>query len=408
MQGQIPGITQLVSFADSANLDSFSRLRISQPSLVFDAQLTYDLAPLIYEQVTSGGGTVTHSSTNRCAVMTFSSVTGSAYMQSYEHFRYQAGRSQLIFITFNMNGGVANCIKFAGYSDGSNGIEFRMDGTTPKMVRLSDTSAGDLEVTQSNWNIDKLNGTGKSGITLDTSKTQILVIDIQALYVGRVRVGFDIGGNIIYVHEFLHANLIADPYIQTANLPIRVGMTSSSNVTTTMNFICSSVLSEGGDVEAGGYSFSCEGTVTAGSGTRTHLLSLRPKTTFNSITNRSKFILESVDVAVTGNFPVLWELCIGQAISGTTTFNDVNTSYSAYEFNTLGTISGSPTLVVNAGYTTSSASTKLSTSFKTNNKYPITLNAAGAVRSLGTLSLIVTGIGGASACRAFFNFKEIR
>ena len=37
-----------------------------------------------------------------------------------------------------------------------------------------------------------------------------------------------------------------------------------------------------------------------------------------------------------------------------------------------------------------------------------TLTAAGAVRANGTLSLLVTGIGAGSACRALFNFTELR
>jgi hypothetical protein len=36
------------------------------------------------------------------------------------------------------------------------------------------------------------------------------------------------------------------------------------------------------------------------------------------------------------------------------------------------------------------------------------LNAAGAVRANGTITLLVTGIGGTSACRAIMNWKEIR
>lgn len=38
----------------------------------------------------------------------------------------------------------------------------------------------------------------------------------------------------------------------------------------------------------------------------------------------------------------------------------------------------------------------------------MTLDAAGAVRPLGTLSVVATGIGGTSACRAVLNWREIR
>lgn len=36
------------------------------------------------------------------------------------------------------------------------------------------------------------------------------------------------------------------------------------------------------------------------------------------------------------------------------------------------------------------------------------LDAAGAVRSLGTLSVIVTGLGGTSACRCNLTWEEVR
>ena len=122
-----------VAIRDSANLDAFSRLRVSNPLILHNSQFTYDLAPIIYEQITNGtGATITYDSTNRYALMTFSSTPtgGKSYMQTYEYLPYQPGRSQLAFVTFNMIAGVANTLKFAGYSDGVNGVEFQLDGTT--------------------------------------------------------------------------------------------------------------------------------------------------------------------------------------------------------------------------------------------------------------------------------------
>ena len=92
-----------ITVGDGANLDAFSRVRVSEPSAVFDAQFTYDLQPLVFEQITANGGTVTYDSINNMAIPTFTSATtgGSAYMQTYEYFRYQPGRGGLVFVTFN-------------------------------------------------------------------------------------------------------------------------------------------------------------------------------------------------------------------------------------------------------------------------------------------------------------------
>ena len=119
-----------VAIMGGPNVDAFSRLRVSSPSYVFDGQLTYDLQPLLFEQITAqSGATIAHDATNRMALMTFSSTPtgGKAIMQTYEHFRYTSGRSQLVFLTFNFKEGVANTLKFAGYSDGTEGIEFQLN-----------------------------------------------------------------------------------------------------------------------------------------------------------------------------------------------------------------------------------------------------------------------------------------
>ena len=404
--------SQLKLSTDNAAGDAFGRLRTSLPVSLFDGQLTYDLQPILFEQVTAeANATVTHDATNRNAVMTFAATPtgGRAEMQTYEHFRYRAGHSHLAYITFNMNGGVANVLKYAGYSNSNNGIEFQLDGLTPQVAILSDTSHGDEVITQPNWNIDTLDGTGPSGLTLDVTKTQILVIDFQALYVGRVRVGFDLSGVVVWVHEFDHANIDAFPYIQTANLPIRCGMTCTGTVSTTVNFICCTVQTESSGEATEGFQFSEDGTVTAASGAPTHLLSIQPKTTFNSITNRTKIVIDSVNLIVTtGSNPVKWTLCLGDVLTGTTAFNDVNTDYSAMQFNTAGTTSGTPAIIIATGFLTASAQSRGAASSEVNSKYPITLDVAGAVRTLGRATLLVEGIGGTSPVRGAINWTEIR
>jgi hypothetical protein len=103
-------------------------------------------------------------------------------------------------------------------------------------------------VAQANWNGDKLDGTGPSGITLDLTKTQILFFDVEWLGVGNVRCGFIINGQSIICHTFQNANIGTTVYMQTATLPLRyeitnTGATASSS---TLTMICATVISEGG------------------------------------------------------------------------------------------------------------------------------------------------------------------
>ena len=402
-----------VSIKDSANLDAFSRLRISSPLTLFSSQFTYNLNPLLFEQITSGtGATISHNAQNRYANLNFSSTPtgGKSLMQSYEYLPYQPGKSQLSFITFNFESTAANVLKFAGYSDGVNGVEFQLDGTTKQFKLFSSTTQGNITVAQSSWNLDKLDGSGASGITLDITKVQILVIDLQALYAGRVRIGFDIGGSIVYAHQFNHSNAITPPYLATASLPIRCGMTCTGTSTTSMYFLCCAVISEGGndDVNSFGYTFQQQSGSISVTTSPTHAITLRPKTTFNGITNRARVAYIDAEIYNAGNQPVYWQLVLGQGLTGTTTFNNVNSTYSSVEYNTAGAVSGSPAIVIDGGWVASSGGAKGVTNTVIASRYPITLDASGAVRSLGTLSLVLTSLSGTQTCHAAIKFREIR
>ena len=401
-----------IELSNSPSADAFSRLRVSNPTHLYDSNFVYTLNTLTQEQITAeSGATITHDATNSCALMTFSSTPtgGKAYMQSYENFRYQSGRSHLIFMTFNFIEPKTNVLKFVGYGNRSNGIFLEQSGSTIQFKIYSNTDQASETVAKTAWNLDTMDGYGSSGVNLDFTKAQIVVIDLQWLGVGRVRVGFDVGGSVIYAHEFNHANTTTVPYMKTASLPISAGMTCTGTVSTTMRFICSSIISEGGEKDVDAINFSqSTPSVSASSGARTHLISLRPKTTFNSVTNRVTMVPTHVELLVTGNYPVKYELCIGDVITGTTTFADVNTAHSAIEYNTAGTTSGTPSLVIETGFAVASASNKGESSHSTFSRIPISLNAAGAVRANGTLTILVTGIGGASACQAEISWKEVR
>ena len=82
------------------------------------------------------------------------------------------------------------------------------------------------EISQSNWNVDPLNGNGPSGLTLDLTKVQIIWFDFEWLGSGTVRCGFIINGVYIHCHSFQHANVTEGTYMTTASLPQRVEITN--------------------------------------------------------------------------------------------------------------------------------------------------------------------------------------
>lgn len=401
---------------DSANLDAFSRLRTSEPVSLFDSQFQYDLDPLRWEAYTTGTGVAaTHSANTRMAEISVTAGNGTSGIQTYQYFSYQAAKSQMVAQTFVIGAAVSGAVVDVMYGDANNGIYFRQNGINGlQILRLSSTSGAPAFETkdQVDWNIDKMDGTGPSGKTLDITKSQILVIDLQFLGMGRVRVGFDIDGILYYCHEFLNANNLSVPYMQSATLPCGMMITTSGTaVTKTSYYKCCAVISEGGfEYGATKPNVTPEMTVTAGNGTRTAIASIRPRTTFNAITNRSSLASIGIDITVTGTNPVFWELVIGAAWTVNPTYSNINTSNSAFEYSSApGTFNNLTNgVVIDKGYCQASNQAKQSVSQNVLSKYPISLDRSGAVRANGTLTLLVTGIGGASATRCSLSLEEIR
>lgn len=234
-----------------SQIDAFGRLRVSQPDTLFDSQNRY--APDNQFDTATGTGGSTSFLTNECSVeMAVTTTSGSyAYRQSFRSFPYQPGKSLLVLATFVMNAAKTGLRQRVGYFNTQNGVFFQQADSTKSFVLRSyvtGTTSDARTVNQASWNGDKLDGTGPSGLTLDTTKAQILFMDFEWLGVGNVRCGFIINGQYIICHTFENANQIANVYMTTAILPIRyeIENTGTTASNSSMKQICSSVMSEGG------------------------------------------------------------------------------------------------------------------------------------------------------------------
>ena len=84
------------------------------------------------------------------------------------------------------------------------------------------TKTIDTKVAQSDWNIDKADGTGPSGFNLDLTKIQMTYLDYSWYGAGKIRFGFkDTYGHVKYVHEFIHNNKLEEAYMRSGNIPGR-------------------------------------------------------------------------------------------------------------------------------------------------------------------------------------------
>ena len=78
------------------------------------------------------------------------------------------------------------------------------------------------KVPQSDWNIDKMDGTGPSGYVLDLSKMQMTYIDYSWYGAGSIRYGFrSVDGTVNWAHKIAMNNVNTAAYMRSGNLPAR-------------------------------------------------------------------------------------------------------------------------------------------------------------------------------------------
>jgi hypothetical protein len=250
-----------------------------------------------------------------------------------------------------MNAAKTGLRQRVGYFGAANGYYLQLNDSTVSFVERTSVSGSLVEtpVAQSVWNVDKMDGTGPSALTLDLTKAQILFIDLEWLGVGTVRMGFVINGNFYVCHKFQHANIIASTYITTASLPLRYEITNTGATSgaSTLKQICSTVLSEGGYELTGlqqsiGTAINSPRTLGT-AGTFYPVISLRLKSTrLDGIVIPSAI---SVLPISTSNFN--WQLVVGGTTTGGS-FVSAGTN-SSVEYNITGT-SFSGGRIVASGY----------------------------------------------------------
>lgn len=396
----------------SAASDSFGRQRVSEPYTLFDSQLEYGLMPLYWESVTATGGTVTHLPNSSSARMRVTGTSGSSVVrQTKRYFRYQPGKSQKITSTFVLGAHATSVRRRVGYFDARNGLFLEQSGGQHYFVRRTYTSGVvvDNPVAQSDWNIDKMDGTGVSGVTLDFSKSQILLIDLEWLGVGSVRLGFVVNGAVYYCHQMNHANNINDVYMTTANLPVRyeIENTGAGDGNADLIQICSEVSSEGGIQErAQVFSAATGATLKTVSNTLIPVMSIRAGTVFpgaGSIINRSTVIPLVVDV-FSEDASVFFSLLYNPVLTNAS-WQNYSTTHSGVQTDVAASaLSGG--LQIASGYVPQAKQSTAAMSIAVESEIAVTLNVAGTVGDILTVAAIRVG-GSDSDVGVSITWKEL-
>jgi len=119
-------------------------------------------------------------------------------------------------------------------------------GTSTTRCQISKTIT--TKWPQSQWNIDKCDGTGTSGFNIDLTKMQMFYIDYSWYGAGAIRFGFkNTRGEVIYCHRVVNNNVNTEAYMRSGNLPARYE-TNTLNPTTILRASLSSATTTGGTI----------------------------------------------------------------------------------------------------------------------------------------------------------------
>jgi len=229
---------------------------------------------------------------------------------------------------------VDDTVIFLAGSVGNKTGTMSLSGTTA-VGTFTEVTAGaagtDTWITQANWNGDKLDGTGTSGVTIDPTKGNVWSIGMQYLGFGPVEIRCEVnpsGNNptFVNVHTFDFPNSLTTPHVTQPSFPFTMSAYNTTNTTSI-------------SVSAGSFAGFIEGkkrlkgprhTIIAetnnfvGSTASTYypLFTIANRRVFNSRANQSVINIISTSVAHDDATPITFYLIKNATLLGNPDFSE--------------------------------------------------------------------------------------
>ena len=372
------------------NVDIFERLKVVNATTVYSNHNAFGAKSICHDNRTDGGGTVSIDISNSCKLLTVNNIGDRAVSQSRQYFTYIPGYSKFIYISgvfqTTLTPGIRTRIGvFDNHYDKTvdskgNGHYYEYYNGGMFVVERSSTNGTDqtdVRVAQNDWNTDRMDGTGKSKLSIDPSKGLLMLIEYAWLGVGITRMGFLIGGRVYWAHIWDHSHLQC-PYILYAKLPIRyeIQNISAANTTATSRAICQSVQLESSNISSVSHGTSvtfCEDTERiASKATWLPIFSLR-----TSVAGTRRTIAITKLTIITDIRAIKWRLILNPVLIGPNWRPVLLHPDSAAEYDTTSPIVWQDSNNVQAGFPFESGviAPNCSETYTFGAPYEVTLNA---------------------------------
>ena len=392
----------------SGQVNNLSYLKTSNTIEQFSQKARYDIGDEYWITTDNVNGTITHNSNASQRVLTIGSgATSKIGSQTKQCFVYLSGNVHRYTSAIKPNLQVGAVVDW-GIFDSENGPFFRLQRTSNgydfycgRRSKANGTITNYL-THQSNFILDKMDGTGESGIILDFSKIQMLHIEFSWYGGGGIAYGIEVDRQIVYFHWESAGNKLTEVIFGQPDLPVRYFL---YNTTAT---------SGNSSIEIGGIFVGVDGsfesrkgksrtwignTLSVNQSTTYVLGAIRPRTTYKGQINRGYIKLD--EIFIFGSADGYYYITLDPTPSNTPTWSNVNTNESIMEFSTNFQITTNNGINLYGGAISSQRESDKQSTLQS--KEPITAYSDGSGSS--TLVLIYVCVtGGTIGCG--FNWSE--
>jgi len=290
-----------------------NRLKVSPYQTVFFNTFQYGKETDVWDERLVGvGATATFNALSSNVVMEVGSAAGSSVVRQTKNvMRYIPGRSTTLAFAIRLDTPQVGIRRRFGLFDENNGIYFEDDGGTYAYVIRSNTTGivSERRVTRDDWNGEKFDGNGYTGVTADPTKQQLISINYDWYGSGLVEFAWLMKNETIASHTFENSNNLDTVWCSTPFLPIRVQIENVTGVAGTHYIYqgSNSLIQEGEPEKLGileSISNPITGTTMSSANTFYPVVSLRLKS--NQLA--AVALIRSLQAATNDNTNIYWRL----------------------------------------------------------------------------------------------------
>jgi len=289
-----------------------NRLKTSPFQTVFFNTFQYGKETDVWDERLVGIATATWNQYSSNVTMQVGVTTGSKIIRQTKNvMRYIPGRPATLAFAIRLDTPQVGIRRRFGLFDDSNGAYFEDDGGTYSYVIRTTTSGITTErrVGRDEWNGEKFDGNGWTGVTADPTKQQMISITYEWYGAGTVDFNWLMEGETIKSHTFYNSNTQDRVWCSTPFLPIRLEIENITGVAGThyMYQGSNSLIQDGNADKLGtllSQSNSINGTTMTLANTFYPIVSLRLKST----ALQAVMLLRSLQAVTNDNTNVYWKL----------------------------------------------------------------------------------------------------